>query len=178
MNLWHNVNRDRITPNKFLACIEIPKGSKCKYELDKATGALRLDRVLYTSTIYPHNYGFIPKTLSQDNDPLDVLVLCSEPIQSLALMEATPIGVLMMNDNGDEDEKIIAVAASDPFYSGYAELNELPKHILDEISHFFKVYKELENKKTIIESCFDSKKAKSIIRESITRYSEKFKDLY
>ncbi|MEG0977793.1 MAG: inorganic diphosphatase [Bacilli bacterium] len=178
MNLWHNVNRERINPNKFLACIEISKGSKCKYELDKETGALRLDRVLYTSTIYPHNYGFIPKTLSEDRDPLDVLVLCSEPIISLALMEAVPIGVLMMTDSGEQDEKIIAVAASDPFYSCYKDITELPAHILEEISHFFKVYKELEDKETIIESFYDAKVAKKIICECLERYKEKFHDMF
>ena len=145
--IWHNVAKERITPEEFLACIEISAGSSNKYELDKETGALLLDRILYTATHYPHNYGFIPRTLSEDTDPLDVLVICRKPIISLALTPAFPIGILEMNDSGALDEKIIAVCAHDPVYNSYQDISELPKHVTDEIVHFFKVYKQLETGK-------------------------------
>src|SRR5574344_1784121 len=154
MNLWKDVPSERISPEKFLAVIEIPKGCKCKYELDKELGVLRLDRVLFTSTAYPHNYGFIPKTLAKDGDPMDVLVLCSEKIDSLAIVDAVPIGVLTMKDGNSEDEKVIAVAITDPFYNSYKDISELPAHILQEIVHFFTVYKQLENKVTVIENVY------------------------
>lgn len=175
-NLWHIDDSKRITPEKFLSCVEISKGSKCKYELDKSTGALILDRILFTSTAYPHNYGFIPSTLSDDGDPLDVLLLCSETIVPLALVECKAIGVLMMNDNGAGDEKIIAVVNTDPFYKDYTDIKELPNHIIDEIKHFFSVYKQLEvNSNVEIETILSSKAAKRIIEESIDRYNKKFK---
>jgi inorganic pyrophosphatase len=170
MNLWQDVPSERISPDKFLAVIEIPKGSKCKYEMDKELGILRLDRVLYTSTAYPHNYGFIPKTLAKDGDPMDVLVLCSETMFPLSIVEAYPIGVMMMKDGNDEDEKIIAVAATDPFYSDYKDISELPDHILKEIVHFFTVYKQLENKFTNVENIYGSTVAKQIIAASIKEY--------
>jgi len=174
MNPWHNVNKDKITPESFVACIEISKGSKNKYELDKESGLLRLDRILYTSTNYPQNYGFVPLTYAQDNDPLDVLVLCSEPIIPLALVDCTPIGVLLMEDQGKVDEKIIAVAKHDPFYNQYNNVNELPKHILSEIEHFFRVYKELENKETNVRECLDRDAAIKCIKEALKRYKDKF----
>ena len=116
MNIWHDIDKSRISENKFEALIEIPKGSKAKYELDKETGLLRLDRVLYTSTVYPSNYGFIPRTLADDGDPLDVLVLCNEPIIPMTLVTCMPIGVITMIDGGEPDEKIIAVPLDDPNY--------------------------------------------------------------
>lgn len=127
MSIWHDVDPQRITPTDFLACIEISKGSKNKYELDKATGSLILDRVLYTSTHYPANYGFIPRTYSEDNDPLDVLVLCSEPIVPLALVRCYPIGVMMMQDSGEMDYKIIAIPFKDPTWNTYKEIEECPR---------------------------------------------------
>ena len=145
MNLWHDVNIKRITPQDFLAVIEIPKGCKNKYEMDKETGALILDRVLYTSTHYPANYGFIPKTYADDLDPLDVLVLCSESITPLAMVRCYPIGVISMVDGGYLDYKIIAIPFSDPNWNCYKRIEELPVHIIDEMCHFFNVYKSLEN---------------------------------
>lgn len=175
-NLWHLDDKSRISSEIFLCCVEISKGSKCKYELDKKTGAIILDRILFTSTAYPHNYGFIPCTLSDDGDPLDVLLLCSETIVPLALVECKPIGVLMMNDNGSCDEKIIAVVNTDPFYKDYKDIKELPNHIIDEIKHFFSVYKQLETNSNVeIETILSSKAAKRIIEESIVRYNNKFK---
>lgn len=176
-SLWHIEDDSRVTKDQFLCCIEISKASKCKYELDKKTGALILDRILSTSTSYPHNYGFIPSTLSEDGDPLDVLALCSETIVPLATVECRPIGVLLMNDNGANDEKIIAVVIHDPFYNCYNDISELPKHILDEIKHFFSVYKQLEVDKdnVDVESILPSNDAKRIIQESIDRYQKEFK---
>ena len=151
MNIWHRADPSRITPSNFLACIEISKGSKNKYELDKYSGALILDRVLYTSTHYPHNYGFIPRTYAGDGDPLDVLVLCSEPIVPLALVECFPIGMLEMTDSG-----------------------EVPDHILKEIQHFFKVYKELEGKETVVDQIHGKAIAVEVIEACIKAYEKKF----
>ena len=150
MNIWHDIDPKRITPDEFIAVIEIPKGSKQKYELDKKTGLLILDRILYTSTHYPANYGFIPHTLADDGDPLDVLVLCSESLLPLSLVKVYPIGVITMNDNGKNDEKIIAIPFTDPNYNSYKTIADLPKHVFDEMQHFFSVYKQLEGKNTAV----------------------------
>ena len=175
MNIWHSVNPNRIHPEEFLACIEISAGSKNKYELDKESGALILDRILFTATHYPHNYGFIPKTLSEDGDPLDVLVLCSEPMVPLSLTVAYPIGVLNMVDNGKKDEKIIAVCAHDPVYSSYKDIADLPRHVADEIAHFFRVYKELEfNKTTEVGAVLGRQEAVDTVAACIKMYQERF----
>ena len=174
MNIWHNIDPKLITPDDFNALIEIPKESRCKYELDKHTGLLRLDRVLYTSTHYPASYGFIPRTFADDGDPLDVLVLCNEPIQPLTLVQVYPIGVMRMLDDGHIDDKIIAVPFTDPNYNTYRSIDELPAHIFDEIMHFFKVYKQLENKQTDIKELYDRETAERIVREAIDGYVEKF----
>lgn len=174
MNIWHDMDPKQITPNDFSAVIEISKGSRCKYELDKHTGLLRLDRVLYTSTHYPASYGFIPRTFADDGDPLDVLVLCNEPIQPLTLVRVYPIGVMRMLDDGHIDDKIIAVPFTDPNYNIYRSVDELPSHVFDEIMHFFKVYKQLENKQTDIKELYDRETAEKIVRESIDGYIEKY----
>ena len=174
MNPWHDIPEKRISNNEFEAVIEISSESKNKYELDKETGLLRLDRILYTSTHYPANYGFIPRTYAEDNDPLDVLVLCSQPLVPLTLVECYPIGVIKMVDQGNNDEKIIAVAKNDPVYNSYSDLNDLPSHVEDEIRHFFQVYKMLEHKETIVESTGNRKEAERIIQESIDRYKKYF----
>ena len=173
MNPWHNVNKAKIKSNSFVACIEISKGSKNKYELDKESGLLKLDRILYTSTHYPHNYGFIPLTYAKDNDPMDVLVLCSEPIIPLTLVDCYPIGVLYMRDQGKKDEKIIAVAKGDPFYNEYKDIKQLPPHIINELEHFFRVYKELEFKRTSVHSAKGKEEAIKCIEQSIKRYQDK-----
>lgn len=173
-NIWHDISPKRISKDKFMAVIEIPKGCKNKYELDKDTGLLRLDRVLYTSTNYPANYGFIPRTYAEDNDPLDVLVLCQETIVPMTLVECHPIGALKMIDNDEIDEKIIAVPINDPAYSGYKDLSELPQHIFDEISHFFRVYKSLEKKETVVNELVSSEESKKIIEKCITLYKDTF----
>lgn len=174
MNLWHDVSKKRITPENFLACIEISKGSKNKYELDKETGAIILDRILYTSTHYPQNYGFIPRTYAGDHDPIDVLVLSSEPIQSLALVECYPIGVFKMVDGGYIDEKIIAICKRDPVYSSYQDISDLPDHIFSEMRHFFQVYKMLEGKDTSVSQVEGKEAAMEIISEAIKSYNDQF----
>ena len=174
MNIWHEINENRIKKDDFVAVIEIEKGGKNKYELDKETGLLRLDRVLYTATHYPANYGFIPRTYAEDNDPLDVLVLCQEDIQPLTLVECYPIGVLIMTDSQEKDEKIIAVPKQDPFLNIYKDIKEIPPHIEVEIRHFFEVYKQLENKNTVVEEILDRKVAEEIIEKCMGRYKSKF----
>ena len=175
MNIWHDVAPERISTEDFLAVIEIKKGSKKKYELDKATGCIILDRILYTSMQYPANYGFIPLTLSEDGDPLDVLVLCNEPIDPLVLVQCYPIGVLTMLDSGEQDEKIIAIPFKDPTYTTYHSIEELPRHLFDEMRHFFSVYKQLEGKTTAVDEIKGRAEAIEIINRSIARYNQKFK---
>ena len=174
MNIWHDIEESRIQSKDFTAVIEIPKASKCKYELDKHTGILQLDRILYTSTHYPANYGFIPRTYADDGDPLDVLVLCSESIYPMTLIRVYPIGVMRMLDGGKMDDKIIAVPFSDPTYLGIESIDELAPHLFDEIVHFFSVYKQLENKQTAVQSLFGPEKAVEIIQEAIDCYRKTF----
>lgn len=174
INIWHDISPKRIRSNDFMAVIEIEKGSNKKHELDKETGLIMLDRILSTATHYPANYGFIPRTYAEDNDPLDVLVLCSEAIEPLTLVRCYPIGVLSMLDGGEVDEKIIAVPFKDMMYNSYHDVNELPQHIFDEMSHFFKVYKELENKETAVGELGGEAKAVEVIDRCIDRYIEKF----
>ncbi len=172
MNIWKDVDKDRIKADDFIACIEIQQGDKTKYELDKETGLLIMDRVLYTSTYYPMNYGFIPLTLSEDHDPLDVFVLCSQPLARLSLVRCYPIGVVTMTDRDEQDEKIIAIPFGDPQYNSYDDISKLPKHMFDELQHFLTVYKQLENKKVQVESLGDHEKAKEIIEQSLIRYKK------
>lgn len=174
MNIWHDLDSKRVSKDSFIACIEISKGSKKKYELDKETGLIILDRILYTSTHYPANYGFIPKTYSGDNDPLDVLVLCQEVLEPMSLVKCRPIGVVLMIDGGEIDEKIIAVVEHDPVMNVYNDISELPKHMLEEMQHFFRVYKQLEGKATYIEKVENVDIAKKIIEDSIENYKNKF----
>ena len=172
MNIWHDIDPKRITPDEFIAVIEIQKGSKQKYELDKKTGLLILDRILYTSTHYPANYGFIPHTLADDGDPLDVLVLCSESLLPLSLVKVYPIGVITMNDNGKNDEKIIAIPFTDPNYNSYNTIADLPKHVFDEMQHFFSVYKQLEGKNTAVNTVCGRENAIAIIEKSLMSYKD------
>lgn len=173
-NIWHDMSPKRITPTDFVAVIEIPKGSKKKYELDKETGYLKLDRILYTSTHYPANYGFIPRTYGDDQDPLDVLLLCSEEIEPMTLVRCYPIGVITMVDNGRNDEKIIAIPFEDPTYNHYTDIYQLPEHISEEMNHFFRVYKQLEGKDTIVNEVGDREKAVGIVAQAIENYIENF----
>ncbi|MBO8414734.1 MAG: inorganic diphosphatase [Firmicutes bacterium] len=175
MDIFKKFNPDRIKPEDFIAIVEISKGSKNKYELDKQTGMLRLDRILYTANTYPANYGFIPLTLSEDGDPLDVLLLMSEPVNPLTEVHAKPIGQLTMNDSGKMDEKIIAVCYEDPFYNSYNDITDLPMHIFDEIKYFFETYKYLEGKPTIVSDIKGVSLAKKTIADSLLRYKESMK---
>ena len=175
MNIWHDIAADKIRPEDFYAVIEITKGSKNKYELDKATGLMVLDRILYTSTHYPANYGFIPRTYAEDKDPLDVLVLCSEQINQQTLVRCYPIGVISMIDSGAMDDKIIAIPFNDPMYNTYKNIDELPTHIYEEMRHFFSVYKSLEGKETAVDEAKDRDEAIKIIEQSLENYK---KNLY
>ncbi|MBQ8108088.1 MAG: inorganic diphosphatase [Ruminococcus sp.] len=174
MNIWHDISPKKISKDKFTAVVEIPKGSKVKYELDKETGLLKMDRILYTSTHYPANYGFIPRTFAEDGDPLDVLVLCSETLQPLSLVDCYPIGMIMMMDNGAADEKIICIPFNDPTYNVYTDITELPRHIFEEMKHFFTVYKALENKDTVIDDVKGPDEARATVESCIDRYIEKY----
>ncbi len=171
-NIWHDISPERITPRDFVAVVEISQGSKKKYELDKETGYIILDRILYTSTHYPANYGFIPRTYGDDKDPLDVLVLCSESIEPLTLVRCYPIGVMKMIDNGMGDEKIIAIPFNDPTYNIYNNISELPPHIFNEMRHFFSVYKELERKQTAVNEFGGPEEAIIIIEQCIKNYKK------
>ncbi|MDD3334041.1 MAG: inorganic diphosphatase [Eubacteriales bacterium] len=173
-NIWHDIAPSRITCEDFIAVIEIEKGSKKKYELDKETGHLILDRILYTSTHYPANYGLIPRTYADDNDPLDVLLVCSEVIQPLSLVRCYPIGVITMLDQGRLDEKIIAIPFQDPTYNTFKDIADLPSHIFSEMSHFFSVYKSLEGKETVVDELRGAEEAKSVIQKCLDAYIEKF----
>ena len=173
-NIWHDISPKRITPEEFIAVVEISKGSKKKYELDKETGLIILDRILHTSTHYPANYGFIPRTYGDDLDPLDVLVLCSEPLEPLTLVRCYPIGMISMIDSGRNDEKIIAIPVSDPTYNSYRDIKELPAHIFEEMQHFFRVYKNLEGKETAVNEVSGRESAVATIGAAIESYIEHY----
>ncbi len=171
---WHGVHYGKNAPARVNALIEIPQGSRSKYEVDKATGLLKLDRVIYSSFQYPVNYGFIPQTLGLDHDPLDILVLCSQSIQTLCIVEATVIGNMQMIDNGEEDDKIIAVATNDPSVNHINRMEELPQHFLLELKNFFEQYKVLENKKVEIDTFQDQLIAYKVIEDSIKLYKDTY----
>lgn len=172
-NPWHDVTPGEHLPGQFMTVIEIPTGSNVKYELDKRTGLLRLDRVLYSAVHYPANYGFIPQTFAEDDDPLDVLVLCQEPVQPLTLVDSRAIGVMTMVDSGKKDHKILAVAIHDPEYNGFHEASELPAHRLAMLRRFFQDYKTLEGKVVAVEEFESSAAALPIIEDALNRYSQK-----
>lgn len=167
---WHDVTPDENLPAQFIAVIEIPTGSTLKYELDKATGLLRLDRVLYSAVHYPANYGFIPQTYAEDDDPLDVLVLCQEPITPLTLVRARAIGLMTMEDAGKPDHKILAVAADDPEYDGLVEASQLPDHRLALLRRFFQDYKALEGKVVEVDAFQSAAAALPVIEQALARY--------
>ena len=168
---WHDVTPGENLPAEFVGVVEIPTGSKVKYELDKATGLLRVDRVLYSAVHYPANYGFIPQTYAEDDDPLDVLILCQEPVAPLTLVNARAIGVMTMLDSGKRDHKILAVAVDDPEFSGFNEANELPPHRLALLRRFFQDYKMLEGKAVEVDEFQPAAAALPIINDALERYS-------
>ena len=168
---WHDVTPGEKLPREFIAVIEIPMGSSIKYELDKQTGLLKLDRILYSAVYYPANYGFIPQTLAEDDDPLDVLVLCQEPVAPLTLVKARAIGLMTMIDSGKKDHKILAVAVDDPEFNGFNEASELPPHRLAMLRRFFQDYKLLEGKAVEVEEFEQSDATLPIIRMALEDYS-------
>jgi inorganic pyrophosphatase len=173
---WHGAHYGSNSPQIVNALIEIPEGSRSKYEIDKTTGLLKLDRVIYSSFHYPVNYGFIPQTLGEDGDPLDILVLCSESIQPLCLVEAVVIGNMQMTDTGEKDDKIIAVAAKDPTVNHIKDVDELPPHFFSVLRNYFEQYKVLENKKVQIDDFQNKAIAYKVVEDAIALYKHTFKD--
>jgi inorganic pyrophosphatase len=173
-NPWHDVSIGNDFPDIVQAIIEIPGGSRAKYELDKDSGLLRLDRVLYSSVHYPANYGFIPRTLGDDHDPLDILVISQIEVQPLCIVRAKVLGVMRMIDSGEGDDKIIAVAADDVSVNHVNSMSELPSHFHSELRHFFEEYKTLENKTVLVEDFQDESLAKEIIQTAISAYKMHF----
>ena len=176
MNVWKDMNRDRVKPDDFIVFIEIEQGSSNKYELDKETGLIILDRVLYTSTHYPANYGFIPLTYCDDHDPLDVFVLCSKPIEKASLVRCYPIGVITLMDRDERDDKIIAIPFGDPQYNGYKDISELPAHVLLELENFLQIYKTLENKPVEVKGSGGRDCAIKSIEDSIKLFDKTFRN--
>ena len=170
MHPWHDVMLPRYIEDPLPAIIEIPTGSKVKYELDKKTGLLLVDRILFSAVHYPANYGFVPRTYCDDGDPLDILVLCQERIYPLAIMHAKVIGVMKMRDDKGEDDKLIAVHADDPNYSDYGDVSELPQHRLRELQRFFQDYKALEHKKVLVSAPQGRHEALEVLRAAIRLY--------
>jgi len=172
---WHGVPPGDQAPRIVNAVIEIPQGSRAKYEIDKDSGLLKLDRIIYSSFYYPCNYGFIPQTYGDDKDPLDILVITSLPVQAMCLMQAKVIGVMQMIDSGDADDKIIAVAQNDPSVNHYNNIEEIPPHFFEELRHFFEEYKKLENKSVQVNEFGDKAKALGIIEDSFQQYKDNFR---
>lgn len=169
---WHDVPIGEDAPEEFNAIVEIPKGSKVKYELDKETGMLLVDRVLYSSVVYPANYGFIPRTLGDDDDPLDMLIMMQEPVQALSVLRVKPIGMMPMVDDGENDEKIICVHLEDPAYNAYEHYEELPDHVTQELQRFFRDYKTLENKEVTVGKMAGPEEAMDTLRHAMDLYQK------
>ncbi len=168
---WHDVTPGDKLPQEFQSIIEIPFGSSVKYELDKESGLIKLDRVLYSAVYYPANYGYIPQTLAEDNDPLDVLVLCQETVVPLTIIHARAIGLMTMIDSGKKDHKIIAVATEDPEFNSYREAGEMPQHRLLMLRRFFQDYKKLEGKTVEVDEIQPARHARPVIEDALRRYS-------
>jgi inorganic pyrophosphatase len=169
---WHDVSVGADVPEVFNAVIEIPQGCKVKYELDKATGMLRVDRMLYSSVVYPANYGFIPRSYADDGDPLDVLVLAQEAVDPLSILRARPIGLMSMVDDDEEDAKIICIHMDDPAFNDYWHIKELPGHRLRELRRFFQDYKALEDKSVRVQDFFGPERAKTVVETALERYDQ------
>jgi inorganic pyrophosphatase len=174
IHLWRDIPPGRHPPDEVTAVVEIPFGSRNKYELDKATGLMKLDRVLYSAVHYPGDYGFIPRTLHEDGDPLDVLVLVKEETFPGCMIDVRPLGVLRMLDRGEPDDKILAVALRDPYYEEFFDIADIPQHLLKEVEYFFSTYKDLEGKRVQIVGWEKSESAAQVIMESIARYQDTY----
>ncbi len=172
IHAWHDITPGENLPQEFNSVIEIPFGSSVKYELDKQSGLIKLDRVLYSAVYYPANYGFIPQTLAEDDDPLDVLVLCQEPVVPLTIIQARTVGLMTMLDSGKKDHKIIAVATKDPEFNSYHEASEMPEHRMTMLRRFFQDYKQLEGKKVEVDEIQPTEKAYPVIEDALHRYSQ------
>jgi inorganic pyrophosphatase len=176
-NPWHSVSTGENVPNVVNGIIEIPKASRAKYELDKESGLLKMDRVLYSSVYYPANYGFIPQTYCDDKDPLDILILSQVTVVPMCIVSARVIGVMRMVDHGEMDDKIIAIAENDMSVEHISDISELPNHFIRELRSFFEDYKKLEHKEVIVEEFQDASVARDIVQQSIVDYKEKFSGL-
>jgi inorganic pyrophosphatase len=169
---WHELSPGSNAPYNVNALIEIPRGSKAKYEIDKESGLIKLDRVIYASMYYPLNYGFIPQTMGEDRDPLDIVVLTQVSVVPLCIIPSKVIGVMQMVDRGEADDKIIAVAEQDPSVSNYDDISDLPHYLRQELTHFFENYKTLENKKVMIDQFLPKERAHQIIKDSLAFYKQ------
>ena len=175
MNLWHDLSAGEKVPETVNVIIECPRGSKNKYEIDKTTGLIKLDRAMKTSQDFPFDYGFVPQTLWDDNDPLDVIVLSTYPLSTGILLEARPIGIMKMIDCGEGDDKIIAVPKNDPRWDNTADIKDVNSHMLKEFKHFFETYKTIEDKKVVINGFQGKKIAMKAIEKGIKIYEKKFR---
>jgi inorganic pyrophosphatase len=172
VHAWHDISPGPKTPNEFNSVIEIPFGSSVKYELDKVSGMIKLDRILYSAVYYPANYGFIPQTLAEDGDPLDVLVFCQEPVVPLTIIEARTVGLMTMMDSGKRDHKIIAIASKDPEFNSYNNAMEMPQHRLTMLRRFFQDYKLLEGKAVEVDEVLPPHEAYPVIESALAAYSQ------
>lgn len=173
MNPWHDIDLGEEVPEILRCVVEVPKDSKVKYELDKDTGLIKVDRVLFSSVHYPANYGFIPRTYCEDDDPLDILILGQLSVVPLAILKARPVGLMRMRDQGQADDKVIAVHVDDPEFAHYRSIHDLPPHRLNELRRFFEDYKALEHKDVVVEHFLDNKDAKKSILSAIEMYQAK-----
>lgn len=174
INLWHNLPTGPHVPDRVYCIVEIPKGSRNKYEYSKTAGVIKLDRVLYSPMHYPSDYGLIPQTYAEDGDPLDILVMVNEPTFAGCVIEARPVAIFHMIDRGDSDDKILAVPATDPLFNDYRDIGDVPKHFLNEIAHFFQTYKQLQGIQVTTKGWEDAAKAHEVINQCIGRYREMF----